>query len=183
MRYLLVVASLTWLGCTNPNPDSVGGGGDEADMATGGGGETADLAMPAEPDLGAEGAACTTACDCQTGLGCLKGKCMGSQLGMLYCCESKTCPAGGYCQSQSGQYAMCGGGPIGGGKDGGFGGGGKDGGFGGGGKDGGFGGGGKDGGFGGGGKDGGFPPFPLDGGFPFPFDGGLPGGGGGPGGP
>src|SRR4051794_23319916 len=120
MRYLLVVASLTWLGCTDPNPDSVGSGGDEADMATGGG-DTADLAMPApEPDLGPEGAACTTACDCQTGLGCLQGKCMGSQLGMLYCCESKTCPTGGYCPSQSGQYAMGGGGPIGGGQGGGL---------------------------------------------------------------
>jgi hypothetical protein len=113
MRILLVLVVLSAVGCNSGNDGLGVGGGGGADG--GGGGDdaavTADLAMPT-PDLGGSGAACKTACDCQTGLACFMGACTQSPVGMLYCCESATCPSGGYCQSMSGQFQMCGGGPI-----------------------------------------------------------------------
>jgi hypothetical protein len=114
MRHLLIALSFAWVGCTSPlnNPDnSAGDGGGSADGGGVGGGGGGDLAVA--PDLGGSGAACKTACDCQPGLACFMGACTMSQLGSLYCCESATCPMGSYCQSMSGGYQMCGGGPIG----------------------------------------------------------------------
>lgn len=92
---------------------------------------------------GGVGAMCDTACDCAPGLACsrMKHVCAMSQFGMIYCCESQTCPSGSYCQSMSGQYGACGGGPGGGGPGGGGPGGGGGGGPGGGGPGGGGGGG------------------------------------------
>jgi hypothetical protein len=75
-----------------------------------------DLSQP----MGAVGAPCKTACDCQTGLGCLNNACYASNLGKLYCCSSSICPSGSFCQTNTGNYGMCGGmggGPFPGGPD------------------------------------------------------------------
>jgi hypothetical protein len=108
MRPILLLLSLTWLGCTSalnlPDDDAgAGAGGD------GGGGGAVDLASG--PDLGPVGASCKTACDCQAGLACVMNKCTMSMLGALYCCESAMCPMGGFCQSgMGGGFQRCGGG-------------------------------------------------------------------------
>src|SRR6185436_11104144 len=70
--------------------------------------------------LGDVGAACKTACDCQSGLGCIQQKCNKPMLGAVYCCESTDCPAMAICQSNTGNFRRCGtsgggGGPGGGG--------------------------------------------------------------------
>jgi hypothetical protein len=120
MRLSLLL--LLTIGCTtandglqNGNPDGMKSGA-MLDMT----------AVAVTPDLGGPGAACMTACDCQPGLACGRNMtCQQSMRGMIYCCESSTCPMGSFCQSSMGQFQMCGGG--GGTTGGGFGG--RDGGF------------------------------------------------------
>ncbi len=116
MRRVLILISLGWLGCTSPltiSTDDASAGGGDGGVGGGGMMSSSDLA-PAGPDLGGAGATCTTACDCQPGLACVMGACTASMIGMLYCCESATCPTGSYCQSMAGKFQMCGGGGIGG---------------------------------------------------------------------
>jgi hypothetical protein len=119
MPRLVAALALVLLGCSTqldgiPSGSGVGSGGGNdgstaSDAATQG--STADLATgPSAPDLGAVGASCKTACDCEPGLACRRGKCSMSQMGMVYCCESSTCPQGELCQSQQGGMTkMCGG--------------------------------------------------------------------------
>ena len=120
--------------------DEPGGGGN----GNGGNGGSVDMAKP----LGATGATCKTACDCEPGLACRMGTCGMSNIGPVYCCDSKDCPSGNFCQSSMGGFGQCGANGGGGGFGGGPGGGG-----------GGFGGGpgGGGGGFGGGPGGGGIP--------------------------
>jgi hypothetical protein len=59
----------------------------------------------------AETPTCTTACDCQAGLGCSGGRCVAGTTD-TYCCEAATCPTGSSCQSSSGAFATCGGGGV-----------------------------------------------------------------------
>jgi hypothetical protein len=60
--------------------------------------------------LGAAGASCYTACDCNPGLACINGKCNSAGV-PRYCCEStSSCPSGMACQRQSGPLGICGGG-------------------------------------------------------------------------
>src|SRR5207237_767713 len=79
---LVAALTLALYGCSTqldgiPSGGGVGGGGSSSD-----GGMASDAApvgdlssAPASPDLGAVGAACQTACDCQSGLACRRGKC------------------------------------------------------------------------------------------------------------
>jgi hypothetical protein len=134
MRQLLVAALFVVSGCTAQGlPLESGGGGGSGGGGAGGvggggggGGGTAlvDMAKP----LGGVGATCTTACDCQSPLACVQGKCMKLQFGQIFCCEAE-CPMGQFCQSKDGGFGQCGsagggGGGFGGGGGGGFGGGG-----------------------------------------------------------
>jgi hypothetical protein len=57
---------------------------------------------------GPPGAACKTACDCMLGLACFQNMCVKSPMGMLYCCDSSSCPSGQFCQGSDGSFAMCG---------------------------------------------------------------------------
>jgi hypothetical protein len=57
---------------------------------------------------GPPGAPCKTACDCMVGLACFQNMCVKSPMGMLYCCDSSTCPSGQFCQGSDGSFAMCG---------------------------------------------------------------------------
>jgi hypothetical protein len=165
MRQLAGLALLVLIaGCNSEGlPVGVGSPGSPGSPNTpgntDGGGPHADLSQPPSgPDLGAEGAMCDTACDCQPGLACSRKShtCGASMLGMIYCCESATCPDGAFCQSGTdGQFMSCGGG----GPNGGGGGGGGPGGGGPGGGGGGGGGPGGGGGGGGGGGSGGSPGF------------------------
>jgi hypothetical protein len=57
---------------------------------------------------GPPGSPCKTACDCMAGLACFQNMCVQSPMGMLYCCDSGTCPSGSYCQSSDGSIGRCG---------------------------------------------------------------------------
>src|SRR3954471_4920516 len=120
MRPFFAATLLLLAGCSAqglPIDDSTGGGGGT------GGGSSVDMA---HRDLGGNGAACKSACDCEAGLACRMGTCGMSNLGPVYCCDSGQCPAGSFCQSASGGFSQCGSGGTGGtgGGGGGFGGGG-----------------------------------------------------------
>jgi hypothetical protein len=89
-----VIEDLTPSGDVNPtNPSDLAG---------------VDAQNPAN-DLGGVGTACTTACDCMPGLGCVQNMCISGILA-VYCCEGTTCPANSLCQHTSGTYGQCGGG-------------------------------------------------------------------------
>ena len=57
-------------------------------------------------DSGGLGATCTTACDCQPGLGCLNKVCTQGNVD-IYCCTGSPCPAGAGCQATDQSYALC----------------------------------------------------------------------------
>ncbi len=117
MPRFVAALALVLLGCSTqldglPSGSGVGSGGGDAgaaiDASSGAGADL--LSSPSMPDLGAVGASCKTACDCEPGLACRRGKCAMSQIGMVYCCGSATCPQGSPCQSQmGGPLQMCGG--------------------------------------------------------------------------
>ncbi len=49
---------------------------------------------------------CTTACDCDPGLGCFDGRCIAG-FAPVYCCGSEICPAGNQCQNRDGIFGRC----------------------------------------------------------------------------
>ena len=98
---LLAFAWMFALGCGGP-------GGSQNNLFHRDGGPS--LAGHLDPNPGAAGASCQTACDCQDGLGCTSGKCSASA-SATYCCSSSGCPSGAACQSSNGSISSCGGGP------------------------------------------------------------------------
>ncbi|HEY2746197.1 MAG TPA: hypothetical protein VGL86_16295, partial [Polyangia bacterium] len=102
MRHLVVAFVLALGGCSAQGLpiDNSGSGGNGSGGHSGG----VDMAKP----LGGNGAACTSACDCEPGLACRMGMCGTSQVGMIFCCESDDCPTGNICQSSSGGFSECG---------------------------------------------------------------------------
>jgi len=61
----------------------------------------------AKTDDGGVGLPCTTACDCQAGLGCESGMCATTTSSPMYCCTSMTCPQHQDCQEPSGNINKC----------------------------------------------------------------------------
>jgi hypothetical protein len=123
MRALVLAVVIGVSGCGGTSPTGSGGNGGNGGSAGGGGGGS--------HMLGGSGASCTTACDCQPGLGCNQSKCGNGAAPAYYCCDTlASCPGGSACQSASGALAHCGdgsggsGGGGGGGSGGGGGGGG-----------------------------------------------------------
>jgi len=49
---------------------------------------------------------CTTACDCDPGLGCFGGRCIAG-FAPVFCCDSERCPAGNQCQHRDGSFERC----------------------------------------------------------------------------
>jgi hypothetical protein len=92
------------IGCSSNNNLNSGNGDGGGD----GGGQQQSQDLSAGIDLGGPGAACTTACDCMPGLACNMGMCEQDPQGAIYCCESGMCPTGDFCQSQAGDFMMCG---------------------------------------------------------------------------
>jgi hypothetical protein len=103
MRWVVFLFPL-WLGCNSAPLDDGNALGVEAS-------DLGKASAVATRDLGGPGAGCQTACDCQAGLACARGSCQALGRGLLYCCESADCPSGSFCQSQSGGFQTCGGGP------------------------------------------------------------------------
>ncbi len=56
---------------------------------------------------GNEGSACTSACDCVTGLGCTNGVCTKAST-PIYCCSADNCPTGKTCEARDGSKGTCG---------------------------------------------------------------------------
>ena len=51
---------------------------------------------------------CLTACDCPTGQACVNERCqLSEELGLTYCCEDPSCPAGRECQIPTGELSVC----------------------------------------------------------------------------
>jgi hypothetical protein len=109
MRTLVAALTLVVAGCAAQGlpitGDGTGGSG-----GTGGGGgiitSFGDLARL----MGGTGAACKTACDCASGLGCTSsGTCQALPGQKIYCCDDAAdCPAGNVCQSSTGGFGLCG---------------------------------------------------------------------------
>jgi hypothetical protein len=57
-------------------------------------------------DMGGEGAACTTACDCVPGLACRKQVCHAAAV-MVFCCGTATCANSAVCEFPNGNVGQC----------------------------------------------------------------------------
>jgi hypothetical protein len=112
MRQLLLAFVVAAAGCAAQGLPIEGGGGNgptgggAGSGGNGGGGNNGGLPDLAQP-LSGPGGSCQTACDCQPGLACQNGSCGQTQFGMIYCCESDTCPQGNFCQSSQGGFGQC----------------------------------------------------------------------------
>lgn len=52
------------------------------------------------------GVQCTTACDCNVGQACLRGRCVSTSPA-TYCCDKTPCPSGNTCEDKLGNFKTC----------------------------------------------------------------------------